>query len=135
MYVKVLGLLLVVLMGAQGLAQSASDSIRGVISSQLQAFQSDDFVTAFTFASPVIREIFSTPENFGRMVRNGFPMVHRPADVQFSSLTERAGRQYQSVLIKDQSGRLHVLEYEMIEGPDGWQINGVQFKKPSAAGA
>ena len=105
------------------------DEIKGVISSQIEAFEQDDFSTAFTFASPSIQLIFRNPDNFGRMVSQGFPMVWRPADVEFLSLREERGSLAQRVQITDADGRVHVLDYFMIETADGWKINGVEFVK------
>lgn len=116
-------------------AQDDGSQIRDVISSQVEAFQADDFETAFTFASPLIQGIFGSPERFGQMVQQGYPMVWRPANVEYTGLSERGGRTYQNVLITDQAGAVHLLEYEMIQTEDGWEINGVQFKRPSALGA
>ncbi|NNU80916.1 DUF4864 domain-containing protein [Halovulum dunhuangense] len=130
-----IGAVLALGLGAQAGAQSAETEIQGVISGQIEAFQADDFVTAFDFASPSIQGLFGTPENFGRMVMNGYPMVWRPADVRFAQLSERAGRLYQTVLVTDQSGQLHLLEYEMVRTEEGWEINGVQFQRPGALGA
>lgn len=109
-----------------GAAFADEAAIQGVISSQIEAFQADDFATAFTFASPAIKEIFRTPENFGRMVRQGYPMVWRPADVQFGELQERNGLLFQRVEVQDATGSRFALEYQMIETAEGWQINGVQ---------
>ena len=33
----------------------------------------------------------------------------------------------QRVMITDAAGRTHLLDYEMIETPEGWQINGVSL--------
>ncbi|MEO0386463.1 MAG: DUF4864 domain-containing protein [Pseudomonadota bacterium] len=116
-------------------AQTTDRDIRSVISSQFSAFQADDFGMAFTFASPMIKSMFGTPERFGLMVREGYPMVWRPANVEFAGLEERGGRMVQTVMVTDQAGRLHLLDYEMIETADGWQINGVRLRRPSGAGA
>ncbi|WP_198671163.1 DUF4864 domain-containing protein [Oceanibium sediminis] len=131
----ILGLALALGLGVSAAAQTPQTDIRGVIQSQLDAFQADDFATAFTYASPTIQQLFGSPERFGQMVMNGYPMVWRPANVEFSSLTERGGRLYQSLLVTDRAGRLHLLEYEMIQTADGWEINGVQFKRPGSFGA
>jgi hypothetical protein len=109
-----------------------ADAIESVISRQIEALMADDFITAFTFASPMIQGIFGNPENFGMMVRQGYPMVWRPADVQFLDLEEIGGALWQSVLIKDQEGRLHVLEYQMVNGENGWKINAVRFREEPA---
>lgn len=110
-------------------------AIRGVIGDQITAFRSDDFATAFTHASPLIRDMFGTPETFGAMVRQGYPMVHRPADIRWLPLREQAGQTIQRVMIRDAAGRVHFLDYEMIPTGNGWQINGVRLVPPEGAGA
>ena len=110
--------------GAQ--AQDTRSAVVGTIQSQLDAFQQDDFATAFTFASPNIKRLFRTPERFGQMVRNGYPMVWRPSAVEFLDFKSEGGRTSQTVLFRDANGVPIVLEYFMIETPDGWQIDGVQ---------
>lgn len=109
--------------------------IQNTIQSQLDAFQVDDFATAFTYASPTIKGIFANPENFGAMVRQGFPMVLRHDGVQMLDLREVAGNLYQRVLITDPAGRSHVLDYQMLETSEGWQINGVQILPQAGVGA
>ena len=128
----VLAAVLALVLTAPGKAQA--DDIQHVIGGQIEAFKVDDFATAFTFASPMIKRIFGTPERFGMMVQQGYPMVWRPADVQY--LEQRAEGEviYQKVLIEDAAGALFTFEYEMIPTPDGWQINGVQrLQEPAVA--
>ncbi|WP_170430441.1 DUF4864 domain-containing protein [Ruegeria arenilitoris] len=113
-----------------GLASGAfaqSDEIEANIAAQIQAFRADDFATAFTFASPTIQQLFQTPENFGVMVKRGYPMVWRPADVRFLELREIAGSLWQKVMITDGAGRVHILDYQMVPLENGWKINGVQL--------
>lgn len=107
---------------------------RAVIEAQIAAFLADDFAAAFDYASPGIRAIFGTPERFGQMVRQGYPMVHRPSEVRFLDQAERGGAILQRVLIVDQAGRLHVLEYEMIPAAQGFVINGVRILSGGSAG-
>ena len=116
-------------------ATAEEGSIRQTIQNQLDAFSQDDFATAFTYASPSIKSMFGTAENFGLMVRQGYPMVHRPADVQMLDLHEEGGRLWQRVMITDQNGQRHVLDYQMIETADGWQINGVRILPSPGVGA
>lgn len=109
--------------------------IEGTIRNQIAAFLADDVATAFTFASPTIRGLFRTPENFGRMVRDGYPMVWRPSDVRMLELREVGGRLWQRVMVTDAQGRTHLLDYQMIPAGDGWQINGVQLLQSAGVGA
>ena len=122
-------LLLAVSLSA-GLASGAfaqNAEIEANIAAQIQAFKADDFVTAFTFASPNIQRLFQTPENFGDMVRRGYPMVWRPADVRFLELRDISGALWQKVMITDGGGRIHILDYQMVQQENGWKINGVQL--------
>jgi hypothetical protein len=114
-----------ILAGAPAAAQDGP--IRDVIRQQLDAFQADDFARAFTFASPMIKGMFGTPENFGAMVKQGYPMVYRPAQVEMGALREIAGNLWQRVRIVDQAGKGWFLDYMMVETPEGWQINAVQI--------
>lgn len=108
-------------------ATAQEGPIRDTIQRQIEAFQADDFPLAFTFASPTIKEMFGTSENFGAMVRNGYPMVYRPATVEMQELREVAGNLWQRVRVVDQAGAAWFLDYMMVETADGWQINAVQI--------
>ncbi|MFN3281863.1 MAG: DUF4864 domain-containing protein [Tabrizicola sp.] len=125
MRAAILGFVLASVLGMPTAAQEGP--IRETIQRQIEAFQADDFARAFTYASPTIKRLFGTPENFGAMVRNGYPMVHRPAQVEMGELREIAGNLWQRVRIVDQAGRAWALDYMMVETPEGWQINAVQI--------
>lgn len=109
--------------------------IQETIQSQIEALQADDFARAFTYASPTIKGMFGTPENFGAMVKEGYPMVYRPADVQMQDLRDMAGNLWQRVRITDQAGAGWVLDYQMVETAEGWQINAVQIMPAPDVGA
>lgn len=111
------------------------EPIQETIQSQIEAFQADDFARAFTFASPTIKGMFGTPENFGMMVKQGYPMVYRPAEVQMMELREVAGNLWQRVRITDQAGAGWYLDYMMVETAEGWQINAVQILPAPDVGA
>ena len=108
-------------------AHAQEEPIRKTIQSQMEALMADDFARAFTFASPNIKGIFGTPENFGAMVKEGYPMVYRPAQVEMGELREVAGNLWQRVRVVDQAGKGWFLDYMMIETAEGWQINAVQL--------
>ncbi len=126
---------LVVMALAGSMAKADEAGIRAVIGAQIEAFLADDFGTAFDFASPGIRSMFGTPERFGQMVRQGYPMVWRPGSVRYLELREEGGRPVQRVMIVDAEGELHLLDYIMQPGADGWKINGVYLLQAPAAGA
>ena len=109
-------------------AQDAQDrtAIEAVITDQLADFNARDVPGAWEHASPTIQGIFGTPENFGTMVENGYPMVWDNSDARFLDLSDENGAPHQRVMIEDPEGRAWILDYEMIELPEGWRINGVQ---------
>ena len=108
-------------------AAAQEGPIQSTIQSQIDALRADDFARAFSFASPMIKGIFGTADNFGAMVKNGYPMVYRPAEVEMLELREVAGNLWQRVRVVDQAGTAHYLDYMMVETPEGWQINAVQL--------
>lgn len=116
-------------------ADPSEAGARATISAQLEAFMADDFDRAFTFASPMIKGIFVTPEGFEAMVKQGYPMVWRHGEVRFLNAEPVDGGLRQKVMIADQAGQLHVLEYQMIPGGEGWQINGVRRLEAPQLGA
>ncbi|MCH2096740.1 MAG: DUF4864 domain-containing protein [Rhodobacteraceae bacterium] len=130
---RILAALFIVFFGvasgpSQGMAQtSAGAQIQTVIGQQIQAFEADDFAAAFTFASPSIQRLFGGPERFGAMVRNGYPMVWRPSDVTFGELREIEGAMWQKVIVRDQAGVPHVLDYRMVQVDEAWRISAVQL--------
>lgn len=116
-------------------ARADAAQIEATIGAQLDAFRADDFAEAFSYASPMIQSMFGSSDRFGVMVRNGYPMVWRPAEVQFLSLEDRGGSLYQTVRIRDAQGGTHLLEYQMIRNAAGWRINGVQLLRDTSVGA
>ncbi len=115
--------------------QAQEEPIQDTITAQIEAFRAGDFEGAFTYASPVIQGIFGTPGNFGRMVTEGYPMVVDPEMVEMQELREIAGNLWQRVRITDRAGRGWLLDYLMIEGPEGWRINGVELQRAPDVGA
>ncbi|MEP2783808.1 MAG: DUF4864 domain-containing protein [Pseudoruegeria sp.] len=105
------------------------------ISNQIIAFQSGAIGEAFEFASPSIQGLFGSPENFGQMVQSGYPMVWEPGQVTFLEADDLGHMQTQIVMIKDQSGVLHFLEYQLVIVDGNWRINGVRFLPAPGAGA
>ena len=122
---RLFGIILGFLIFALPATAQDSDAIENVIANQLNAFNDRDVQTAWSFASPMIQGLFGTPENFGSMVEQGYPMVWTNADVQFLELREIAGQFYQKVMVRDATGQRHVMEYAMVDTPAGWLINGV----------
>ena len=109
--------------------------IQRVITSQLDALGADDLEAAFAHASPMIQGKFGTPETFGRMVREGYPMIWRPTSYQMQSLIEDDRGIVQPVVFQDGAGRLFEAFYEMQEVEGTWRINGVYLRALPGVGS
>lgn len=112
-----------------GPVHAQESAARDVISNQISAFQADDVTRAYQFASPFIQEKFGSPETFGRMVREGYPMVWRPSEITFLETRETNGRLWQEVLLRDAAGRGWIAEYELVELDGTLKINGVRIRE------
>lgn len=122
-------------MAATSVFAQDADAIKGVIGNQLQAFNDRDVSEAWQYASPNIKRLFGSSDNFGMMVQQGYPMVWDNADVRFLELRDVRGNLWQKVMVRDAQGGLHILDYQMIETTEGWQINGVQLLPAPDVGA
>jgi hypothetical protein len=107
------------------------EAIRTIIQSQIEAFRRDDSETAFGYASPMIREMFGTPDNFMDMVRRGYPMVYRPQVFDFAEIVLLNGEPAQKVHVVGPDGRPVDAFYPMTKLPDGsWRIDGCYLREP-----
>jgi hypothetical protein len=100
-------------------------AIRKVIGDQLQALKAGDGAKAMTFAAPGIRVQFGTPENFLRMVREGYAPLLEARHTQFleGALIEGATIQPLRLVLADNT--VLVALYQMQKQPDGrWRIAG-----------
>jgi Domain of unknown function (DUF4864) len=115
---------------AQAAPVSKGDTkkIRSVIQAQLDAFARDDAQRAFSYAAPGIRKMFGTPERFLAMVREGYPVVYRPASVGFLAPEANGATVIQAVEMADGEGTLWVAVYQLERQRGGaWRITGCEL--------
>ncbi len=109
----------------RSVALGDAKAVRSVVQAQLDAFAVDDAAKAFSFASPDIRKQFGDAANFMRMVRQGYPMVIRPASVSFFQPERKEGAIVQVLRLRDQNGTVWRALYELRRQADKtWRING-----------
>lgn len=129
-------LLLVSVLPMQVRADADAESIRDVISQQIEAFRADDGERAFSFAAPIIRSKFGTADNFMTMVRTGYPDVYRPRAVEFRELKRDGERLIQEVWFLGTGGDSTIGTYIMERQEDGvWKIAGVYMRRAPSLGA
>ena len=127
--------LLVVAGAATAHAQAVSEADRAqivaTIQSQLDAFQRDDDVGAFSYASPMLQLQFQTPAFFMDMVKSGYMPVYRPRYVEFQGLDASGTEPVQDVYLVGPDGEPVIARYRMQRQPDGsWRISGCYLEKP-----
>jgi len=127
---SVLMIVLLAFMSVAAFAQSISETekteFQRIITAQISAFRADDGPTAYSFAAPVVRNIFPTPEIFMSMVKRGYPQVYRPQSFNFTeALIDPTGRPAQKMLVVGPDGKTYEALYSMEKQPDGtWRISG-----------
>ena len=127
---SVLAVVLLAFMSVAALAQSISETekteFQRIITAQISAFRADDGPAAYSFAAPVVRKIFPTPEIFMSMVKQGYPQVYRPQSFNFTeALIDPMGRPAQKMLVVGPDGKTYEALYSMEKQPDGtWRISG-----------
>lgn len=111
---------------AQSVSETEKAEFQRIISAQISAFRADDGPTAYSFAAPVVRNIFPTPEIFMAMVKRGYPQVYRPQSFNFTeALIDPMGRPAQKMLVVGPDGKTYEALYSMEKQPDGtWRISG-----------
>ena len=117
---------------------SAADAkaAQTVIQSQLNAFAADDAKRAFSYAAPSIRTQFGTADNFLLMVRQGYPMVYRPANVSFSKPEMISGKLVQTVQFSDLEGAEWVATYHLERQRNkAWRISACVVEPRSGSSA
>jgi hypothetical protein len=98
-------------------------AVRSVIEAQLAAFAADDAEKAFSYAAPGIRALFVTAERFLSMVREGYPVVYRPASVTFLKPEWIETKLIQRVQMTDAAGAPWMVVYELERQADkSWRI-------------
>ena len=127
---SVLMIVLLAFMSLAAFAQSVSETEKSefqrIITAQISAFRADDGPTAYSFAAPVVRKIFPTPEIFMSMVKQGYSPVYRPQSFNFTEvLIDPLGRPAQKMLVVGPDGKTYEALYSMEKQPDGtWRISG-----------
>ena len=98
-------------------------AVRALIEAQLAAFAADDADKAFSYAAPGIRALFITAERFLSMVREGYPVVYRPASVTFLKPEWIETKLIQRVQMTDAAGAPWMVVYELERQTDkSWRI-------------
>ncbi len=122
---------------AESLTAEDKQAFQSVISGQIDAFRAEDGVRAYSYAAPMIKQIFPNPDVFMNMVRQGYQPVYRPQSYKFGDAGFSAsGRPIQKLTVVGPDGITYEAIYTMERQPDGsWQINGCAIVRAPELGA
>lgn len=122
---------------AEALSDADRQAFQSVITGQIEAFRAENGAKAYSYAAPMIRQIFPDPESFMNMVRQGYQPVYRPQSFTFGEAgLSASGRPVQRVRVVGPDGITYEAIYTMERQPDGtWQINGCAIVRAPDLGA
>lgn len=118
MRVFVLLIALVTMLAAPARADDIS-AAQDVIRSQEQALGRDDAAAAYSYAAPLIHQLFPAPDVFLSMVQRGYAPVYRHKSFVFGEGGVSDGRIAQHVHIIDTDGNAWEALYTLEQEPDG----------------
>lgn len=115
---------------AAALENDVRTALRSLVERQIDAFRHDDGATAFSFATPGLREMFGDPDRFMSMVRDGYRPVYRPRSYAFGPEREAATGPELSLRIQDEAGADWDAVYSFEKDGEGaWRISGCRLVK------
>ena len=120
-----------------GIAPALADNIaaaQDVIRAQEQAFGRDDAAAAYSYAAPIIKQIFPAPDIFMSMVENSYTPVYRHKSFEFGETKVDGDWIGQHVHIIDANGEAWEALYTLEQQPDGsYKITGCSLLKAGQA--
>lgn len=137
---KIKALILAVSMGIAMAAAAPAigaeeNAIQETITQQIEAFRADDGDAAYSFAAPMIQQMFPSSDIFMSMVRQGYQPVYRPQSFDFSQIEINGGSAIQNVDIIGPKGAAWRAVYTLQKQANGqWKITGVQLVKSDNLG-
>ena len=118
-------LVFIVIGNSFAITTDEENEIKFIVNQQLEAFQDDDFEKAYSFASPTIKKMFSSPEVFRKMVIGGYQAVYRPQSIKMGSVEIIKGVTTLKVYLVDPNGEFVTANYLMEKQENGeWLISG-----------
>lgn len=100
-------------------------AIRVVIKGQIEAFRSGDGDKAYSYASPGVKEQFTTPGDFFNTLKSAYTSVLIPRSMVFEDLKQVMGIITQPVLFFASNGDTVIASYVMEKEENGdWKISG-----------
>ena len=99
-----------------------------MVQAQLKAFAADDAKKAFSFASPKLRQMLGTPDNFMSMVRSRYEVVYRPSSTTFFKPSGSGNEAFLKLQLTDADSTIWIATYSLQRLKNrAWVITGCQL--------
>ena len=129
MYIKKI-LLFITFLSISSLAKSEISyekefsETQSIIESQIQAFLDENAELAYSYAAPLIKMKFNSPQEFMYMVRNYYEPVYNPKQFQFLDAKYFEGAIFHQLQVISQKNESFLATYSLIQDEGKWKISG-----------
>lgn len=133
---RILLLLLALMVGPATVSHAEDDlaAAQKVITAQVDALGRDDAATAYSYAAPALKGVFTDPNVFMAMVKKGYAPVYRHKSFEFGKAQAAANQIAQRVTIVDAEGQAWEALYTLERQSDGsMKISGCTLIKAGQA--
>ena len=97
---------------------------QSIIESQIQAFLDENAELAYSYAAPLIKMKFNSPQEFMYMVRNYYEPVYNPKQFQFIDAKYFEGAIFHQLQVISQKNESFLATYSLIQDEGKWKISG-----------
>jgi hypothetical protein len=117
---------------AQGQERSLSAAdkakIQQVIASQIRAFERDEGVVAFSYATPAVRRHFGSPQAFMEMVKTDYELLFHNRSTAFLEAAVIEGSVIQPLRIISVDGEVMIALFTMeLQANRQWRVSGCEL--------
>ena len=130
MHIKKAILLIITFLSISSLAKSEISyekefsETQSIIESQIQAFLDENAELAYSYAAPLIKMKFNSPQEFMYMVRNYYEPVYNPKQFQFLDAKYFEGAIFHQLQVISQKNESFLATYSLIQDEGKWKISG-----------
>ena len=130
MHIKKTILIIITFLSISSLAKSEISyekefsETQSIIESQIQAFLDENAELAYSYAAPLIKMKFNSPQEFMYMVRNYYEPVYNPKQFQFLDAKYFEGAIFHQLQVISQKNESFLATYSLIQDEGKWKISG-----------
>jgi hypothetical protein len=113
---------------ADRVASADLKAVQLVINSQISALKSGDYLSAYSFAAPNVKQAFPSAKIFISMVESGYRPLYRHSSYVFGKNTVSNGEVYQEIIVSDDTRKLWQFIYTLSRQQDqNWKVTNVMM--------